>query len=180
MTPTRSGNFEFTRNGIRITIVPDGRQNRRGARTNINFNFNNAVSMRTQRGLVVSHTGPGVPRATIQTLYGRGLTATSTSGYGRGTTAADRADGNTSLGFHEGSHGRDFLTFMETHPWPVFIGSDGMTLRDFRQAMTDYVAECRRYSEDIERFSELQTDCVGLTIVDFYSAQNQTTTVNCP
>jgi hypothetical protein len=175
-----TGEVTMTINGVRVIFEPDGTKRSAGAATNISWNFNNAIGFRTRGGRITSHTGPGTPEARIRTRYGPGLSSSSQSGYGRGTTAADVAAGNTTLGFHEGSHGRDYLNFLVNHPFPTFTGSDGDTTRAFRQAITEYSAALRAYSDEIERFSELQTDCVGITIVDYYRARRQRSPVVCP
>jgi hypothetical protein len=60
-------------------------------------------------------------------VYGRGLRADVPSAYGRGTTPEDVGAGTTTLGFHEGSHARDYLRFLGEHPFPQFTGAVGMS-----------------------------------------------------
>lgn len=175
-----TGEVTMTINGVRVIFQPDGTKQSAGATTDINFSFNNAIQAQTQGGHVTSHTGPGTPEARIRTRYGPNVTSASPSAYGRGTTAADIAAGNTTLGFHEGSHGRDYLNFLVNNPFPTFTGTDGMTTQAFQQAMNQYTAACQSYSARIERFSEEQTDCVGITIEDHHAAQGQHSPVTCP
>jgi hypothetical protein len=118
---------------------------------------------------VTSFTGPGPTSIRIRTTYGPGATAAGPSDYGRGTTPADVAAGTTSLGFHEGSHGTDFLEFMAAHPYPRFIGRVGMTVAQFQAAMDSYTAARERYGKDMRTFSVQRTHCVGRTI-DQYNA----------
>jgi hypothetical protein len=82
--------------------------------------------------------------------------------------------------FLEGSHRRDYLNFLVNHPFPTFTGSDGDTTRAFRLAMHEYTTACNTYGDEIERFSELQTDCVGITIVDYHRGRGQRSSVVCP
>ncbi|MBD1847212.1 DUF4157 domain-containing protein [Cyanobacteria bacterium FACHB-63] len=174
----KTGQAVFTQGGVRITILPDGQQQQSGAQTTIKYNWGK-ISGQSKKGVVDSFTGPGVPKATIQTLYGLGLTASSTSGYGRGTTSTDVSSGNTSLGFHEGNHGTDYLTYFSANPIPQFTGTDGMTVKDFSDAVTQWKADCSQYSKALEAFSLQKTDCIGTTI-DQYNATKGKITTLCP
>ena len=86
------------------------------------------------------------------------------SAYGRGTTPEDVAAGTTTLGFHEGSHARDYLRFVREHPYPQFTGTVGMSVGDFNAATADYVREVGQYAADLTAASLHGTDCVGTTI----------------
>jgi hypothetical protein len=129
---------------------------------------------------VADFTGPGPISIRIRTTYGPGATATGRSGYGRGTTPADIAAGTTSLGFHEGSHGTDYLEFMAAHPYPRFIGRKGMTVAQFRAAMASYTAAVERYSQDMRTFTEQRTHCVGRTIDQYNATQGVQSAICTP
>jgi hypothetical protein len=148
---------------VSVVVLPDRSNNARGAETTIRF-APYRISARTARGRVTSVTGPGQPVATIQTVYGRGLRPDVPSAYGRGTTPEDVAAGTTTLGFHEGSHARDYLRFLREKPYPQFAGAIGMSVRDFNTAMTDYRREVGRYAARLTAASLHGTDCVGTTI----------------
>jgi hypothetical protein len=83
------------------------------------FNFD------TDNGLVSDFSGPGATQkkitVEIQSNYEVGRREDprdpDTSGYGRGTTAADIAAGTTSLQFHEGQHGLDYMEGIRTRPF---------------------------------------------------------------
>jgi len=116
---------------------------------------------------------------TIQTSYIREGAAISISGYGKGTTPEDIAGGkvtprSTSVGFHEGSHGLNFIEFLETHPPPEFTGTVGMAVPQFKQAMTAWNHQIRAYWPKIREFSSKETDCVGNTIDEYYLAGKET------
>jgi len=152
---------------INVTLLPDTATRDRSmtnrAETRIRFN-RAAINWRTNAaGIVTSIIGPPTPQATIQTTFGPGVTATSTSGYGRGTTAADVAAGNTSLGFHEGRHGVDFLRYMQANPYPAFTGQVGMPVADVQTAAQAYLTARQTYSDDMNRISTENSDCVGNT-----------------
>jgi hypothetical protein len=117
-------------------------------------------------GRITSFTGPGPIEIRIGTTYGPGVTAASRSGYGRGTTPADIASGTTTLGFHEGRHGLDFLDFMAAHGYPRFIGRVGMAEDQFKAAMTSFGAARERYRQQMDDFSKQRTDCVGSPTLD--------------
>jgi hypothetical protein len=169
-------------NGINVEIRPDAQSTaanmRNRAETTFNFNRYRINRRVGRNGNVSSFTGPGAPTLRIVTTYGRGATPAGISGYGRGTTTEDVAAGDTSLGFHEGRHGLDFMRYITEHPFPVFTGTVGMAQADFDQAMTDYVAARTQYATDLGRDSVLSTDCVGATI-DASNAANGVVTTEC-
>ena len=56
----------------------------------------------------------------------------------RGTTEEDKAAGNTTLGFHEGQHGLDYIKYLKENPLPQFLGKVGMQAEDDKTAMSAY------------------------------------------
>jgi Domain of unknown function (DUF4157) len=120
---------------------------------------------------------PVVPAVEIQTTYaaaGRNAAADpviATSGYGRGTTPADIAAGDTSLRFHEASHGADFLAYLAAHPYRPFRGTVGMPVVDWRREAQMFMIAHRDWATGLGRFSLCQTDCVGTTIDDFHRGE---------
>jgi hypothetical protein len=174
----RRGRASVAVGRVNVVVLPDGRRRARGAETTINFSpFR--ISSRTRAGRVVSFTGPGQPVATIQTVYGRGLGPDVQSAYGRGTTREDVAAGTTTLGFHEGSHGRDYLRFLREHPYPQFTGAIGMSTHDFNAAMADYRRQVSRYATELSAASLHGTDCVGTTIDQDNAARGVRVRVQC-
>jgi hypothetical protein len=194
LTPAaRTGVVSFAGNGFQITIAPDAtsRSMPNRAKTTVSLRWGR-VSTRVGgprgRRVVTRVTGPPTPTARIQTTYGRGVSATSSSGYGRGTTAEDVAGGavdprSTRLGFHEATHGLDYVAFLRSHPPPVFTGEVGMTAAQFRTALTQWDRDTRAYAAEIDRDSETRTDCVGTTIDDFkrsHAGRGQRVELVCP
>lgn len=114
---------------------------------------------------------------TIQTTFGPGTSAAAPSGAGRGTTTADKAVGQTTLGFHEGEHGRDFINFLRTNPYPVFAGATGQTTAVFRGHAVAFASAVTRYILTMARLSELRSDCVGTTVDAANAAKGQVTTI---
>lgn len=149
---------------------------RNKAETKFRFENNN-INYQASNGRVTSFTGPGQPRVRIRTTYGQGVSASSPSAYGRGTTAADIAAGSTSLGFHEGRHGLDYVAFFQSHTFPTFTGTLGMAETDFQEAINVYLEARRQYLADLEQYSLTQTDCVGTTIDQLNAQEGEVTTM---
>jgi hypothetical protein len=124
----------------------------------------------------------GNPEASIaiRTTYGPGTSAGAASGYGRGTTAADIAAGETTLGFHEGRHGVDFLRYMAAVAQPVFAGARGQTVAQFTAARTAYTAAWNAYFSEMEHRSVHHTDCVGSTAAASPNVQAVCTHTHAP
>jgi hypothetical protein len=155
--------------GVPVTILPDttSRQRRmRGrAKTRVRLNWK-TPKYRTLRGTVEWVGSVLQPTVTIRTTYGRGVTRRSQSAYGRGTTRADIAAGLTSLRHHEGIHGQDYLDYLNNHPLPEFSGRAGMSVREYRQAVSEYNDAMRQFQQDMESQSRQATDCVGIPGAD--------------
>jgi hypothetical protein len=103
---------------------------------------------------------------TIQTFYGPDASASDTSGYGRGTTTEDLAGAKVdprsrSLGFHEGSHGLDFVRYLRANPPPVYPVTVGMAVTKIDAAVKAWQAEWTAYDQAMEATSESSTDMVG-------------------
>ncbi|HNW98475.1 MAG TPA: DUF4157 domain-containing protein [Bacteroidales bacterium] len=177
-----SGNITFSYNGFDITIEPDGSQSDEGAETKLSLNFTNKIGKNwDEKNIITSFTPPITPTITIKTNYGPLSTAASISGYGRGTTAEDKRLGNTSLGYHEKSHSRNYLKYIVNNPAPVFAGKTGDTKKVFTDAEAKYVKALKAYVPDNERISELDTDCVGSpNIVQYHTNKGTKTKVKCP
>jgi hypothetical protein len=173
-----TGEINFRFNNYAITMRGDGSQTEDGATTHAEFaTVNIPYEFNPRTNLITAFTAPSAPSVTIWTDYGPNVTARSSSGYGRGTTSEDVRLGNTSLGYHERTHSRDFLRFMANTPPPAFTGTVGMTVAQFRLAVRAYTRALARISRD----SELATDCVGTpNIVQYHRAHGTTTTVTCP
>jgi hypothetical protein len=178
-----TGEVNFTSNGFQVTIAQDvfnDPQVREGAKTNIGLGFTTRPRYQWQarrgRRIIIAFDPLPEPTARIQTSYARGSTPTSASGYGRGTTPQDIAGGrvtprSTSLGFHEGSHGLDFVEFLESNPPPQFTGAVGMTEAQFLAAARRLDREWSAYRRRINAFSTSRTDCVGTTIDQYHQAR---------
>jgi hypothetical protein len=171
------GAAELTVNGVRVRILPDtsgGSENL----TKPRFvpDHLDTPGFKHAKGHVTQITGP-IPTAPVVEIFtsyaAQGPDAgrdplTNRSAYGRGTTPADRSAGTTSLRFHESQHGKDFLDFLASHPFPVFTGTVGQTTDAFRQARKDFLAQFKSWAEDMVSVSRCATDCVGSPDIDTF------------
>lgn len=178
----KGGSRRATVGDVEVTILPDQRSADKGmtgrAETHIAYSWSGLGYNTNAQGNVTRFTPPSI-KATISTTYGPNVTAASTSGYGRGTTATDKAAGTTSLGFHEGRHGLDFLTSLHLSSTPTFTGFVDQAEADFITAKATFGTDVATYFAKIESDSQLSTDCVGVTI-DQHNAQQGTITNICP
>lgn len=172
-----SGEGSLTIHGLRVILQSD----QTGANTTeTHYEFNQyAINFASQNGLVTSFTGPGAREVRIHTAYARGVTARDPSGYGRGTTREDIASGQTSIGFHEGSHGTDFLRYIRAHPYPQFQGRIGMRIRSFQNAMTEYQHAVNVYSQALDADSTRRTDCAGRSIDQYNTERGRHEPAQC-
>jgi len=97
----------------------------------------------------------------VQTTYGAGSKPTDRSLYGRGTTTKDKKKRNTSLGFHEFCHQKDFLRFLANNALPKFSGKVGQTEAAFQKAKPLLEKAFKKYWTEMNKYSERRTDEVG-------------------
>ena len=170
-----SGNVTYsTKNGFDVTILQDGVDQSLGSEGNTTIHVTSTPTFTSTGGKVDGFTVTK-PTATIQTFYGLSATRSGPSAYGRGTTAEDIAGGkvapkSTSLAFHEGMHGVDFMQYVEQNPPPAFGGAKGMTEDAFKKKITEYQAALKAYGEKATAFSSKRTHCVGTTIDQYKQA----------
>jgi hypothetical protein len=156
--------------GFDVNVAPDtttqDEQYRNQAHTGMGMDASPAVpsAFVDSSNVVQSTTVPGNIRMTIQTTYGPGTDPSGQSGYGRGSTPEDIAAGQTSIRFHEGHHGLDFLEFLRTNPAPQFGGQLGMTQTQWRQAEEQFRQDVEAYYQRAIQFTVQRTECVGRAI----------------
>lgn len=112
-------------------------------------------------GKVESFDEIKTPKVSIQTTYGPDAKASDESSYGRGTTEADEAAGNTSLGFHEGMHGKTTLDYLKNNPLPKFTGTVGMKKKEFEAAKAEYEKKMKEAEKKLQEIQIEKVDCVG-------------------
>lgn len=111
--------------------------------------------------IITKVEAPEPPEVEIKTIYGPGTKKGDPSKYGRGTTEADVKAKKTTLGHHEGMHGKSTLDYLKNNPLPKFKGKKGMTKADFEKAMADYDTEMEEYSAKMAASNKEEIDCVG-------------------
>jgi Domain of unknown function (DUF4157) len=166
----------FSVNSVNLVVEPD-QTLRRGSTVTfhgqrIRVNRTGAVTAASLRPRVTpTYSGRGRSRRVtsvtltytlyIKTFYGTRAASSDTSGYGRGTTAADIAAGNTTLGFHEGSHGQDYQDYIAQNPLPQFILAVPANIRQYNAALRGFNREVNTYFTAMTAHSETHTDMVG-------------------
>lgn len=173
-----SGGVRLVRGGVDIVVLPDLITDSisKGAITTCKLTPY-GINWETTNDSVKSFTGPGKPKATIQTAFNKSSAATATSAYGRGTTADDVKAGRTSVGFHEGCHGSDYLEFLGTNPYPTFPGKVDMAVSDFKVDVAKYKSAVKDYFSKLDDFTAQRTDCVGTTIDKFNTTEGSKTSI---
>jgi Domain of unknown function (DUF4157) len=121
---------------------------------------------------VVSEFPGYSPAVTLEivTTYPAGMTPQTTQGYGRGTTTQDVSNKATSVRFHEGAHGEDYINFIRQKPFPVFAGKVGMKKADFEKAKKTYTDAVSDWGKALKKVT-LQGECVGKTIDEFHKGE---------
>ena len=153
--------------GFDVSILPDTTSQdeamRNQAHTSVEVDANPAVPehINTKGGLIDSMDPVGNVRITIRTTYGPGAQSSSESAYGRGTTQEDISAGRTSLGFHEGNHGLDYLEFLRNNPPPRFTAQEGQPEAEVQRAQEQFRRDVDDFNQRIARFTAQRTECVG-------------------
>lgn len=171
-----TGVHKLTINGVEVEIHPDVFiKGEKGGETAFEMIPQNrswdGYDMDSDGLITAVKNPPNVPKIVIKTTYGLEVKPGDPSAYGRGTTAEDKKAGNTSIRFHEGSHGTDCLKYLADNPFPKFPDGVGMKKADFLKAVEKYTTQRKEFSKKMDEFSEKRTDCVGYTI-DKYHQDN--------
>ena len=168
LSPGQDGGVTFPVSGLRVRILPDATSPKLGKRAETTAQFKYSGGRWTSAdGITVSKvTDAPAPVVTIQTFYGPEASAPVRSGYGRGTTTEDLAGAkvdprSSSLGFHEGSHGLDYVRYLRGNRPPVYPVTVGMPIAKIDAAVTAWRAEWTEYERAAKAASEAATDMVG-------------------
>lgn len=97
----------------------------------------------------------------IQTTYAANAKPEGPSAYGRGTTAEDKKEGNTSLKYHEGNHGQDYMNYVTDNPFPELVINEPLTQAEYDQAYKDWEASVQEFINGMEQYSKERTDETG-------------------
>ena len=144
------------KNGVKVTILQD----RVVAKTNTGRQAETGLNMHVAGN---RKNGTATVTWTIQTNYKQGVKPTGQQSYGRGTTQDDIDQGHTTIGFHEGEHGRNFLDQLEQNAPPEFNPDkkkfDGSWT--FDKAGAAFGKELNKYFNETVKLNLDETDCVG-------------------
>lgn len=122
------------------------------------------VKVKKSKGKIISVTI--TKELTIQTTYGHKADPEATSVYGRGTTEDDQEAGNTSLRFHEGSHGQDYINYVNTNPFPEIVIEEPLTQKEYNVLFKEWKKQVKEYKDDMQTQSKNDTDEVGHTLTE--------------
>lgn len=108
---------------------------------------------KTMNGKIAEITKKLICRGTfsIQTSYRPGSDPNHDSKYGRGTTAADKASGNVTLGFHESCHRDEYIDYLTNTTFPTFDGKIGNTEKDFNAALKKFTDAFKAFGAGYKR-----------------------------
>ena len=153
----KNGNVTVTlKNGTSVTILPNtvvGRTRSGGqAETELRLGMNRNALAKTASAVW-----------TIRTSFRSGVNPDKTQIYGRGTTPDDITDGNTSIRFHEGEHGRGFLEYLDKNAPPTFNpGNKPFTGSwTYAKARNQFAYALNQYYDKALKANLNETDCVG-------------------
>ncbi|HZO54561.1 MAG TPA: hypothetical protein VFB63_17745, partial [Bryobacteraceae bacterium] len=117
-----------------------------------------SAQWKTQNGKVTSVTIN--KELHVQTTYGSKADPAADSAYGRGHIKSDKDAGNGSLRFHEGNHGKDYIEYARTHPFPTVEIDKPITKQEFDKKMAEFNKQVDQYQKDMEAQSKAHTDDV--------------------
>jgi len=117
-----------------------------------------STQFKTQNGKVTSVTVN--KELDVQTTYGSKADPAADSAYGRGHIKTDKDAGNGSLRFHEGNHGKDYIDYVKTHPFPTVEIDKPITKQGFDKKMSEFKKQAEQYQKDMEAQSKEHTDDV--------------------
>jgi len=165
LQPLDNGNIETTINGVKVIIRPDARSRKKGknAKTDFSVSGGNISHVRKSGRKVISFVGPTQITITIRTTYNKDANPGLRSTYGRGTEASDP---DTTLGFHEGSHGTDYMDYLQSNTVPAFNGTVGMLVSEFNRELKAYNRALNAFFKGMGNESVQHTDCVGSPTID--------------
>ncbi|MDP1880898.1 MAG: hypothetical protein Q8K60_08160, partial [Parachlamydiaceae bacterium] len=138
-----------------IQIKPDQKTDKpgKGARTDLSSDIANKALKYSfdNKGIVTKLVNfPVKVTVTIQTFYNKESNPDSNSGYGRGTTEQDKKRGATTLRFHEGSHGKDYIDYLKANPLPLFkVGMTKSSLLKGMDALTKASDYSNKHTDEV-------------------------------
>lgn len=145
------------KNGVQVVILPDKvvSQTHTGHQAETELNMQVAGNRKSGKATVTW---------TIQTSFMRGVSPSGQQSYGRGTTKEDVDKGDTTIGFHEGEHGRHYLDYLEKNLPPEFNPEKKPFKGSwtFNRAGQAWKNELDKYYDQLMKENIDVTDCVGV------------------
>lgn len=110
----------------------------------------------------VTSVSPTTQRLTLKTVYPRGTSRTTQSGYGVGTRQAEDVDtGRSTLAHHEGEHALCFVQHVKGNAPPRFGGKVGDTKAQVEAKAQTFEAAMTAYYADMAARCGNAVDCTG-------------------
>ena len=110
----------------------------------------------------VTSVRPSTQRLTLKTVYPRGTTRTTQSGYGVGTRQAEDIDtGRSTLAHHEGEHAVCFVQFVNDTAPPTFGGKKGDTKFQVEAKAQTFQTDMENYYARMKTQCGNAVDCTG-------------------
>lgn len=152
----RSGDFD-------VVVKPDKRAKKgaKGVKSNGAVTYGNisaSIKPVIVKGKIVSVVIKR--KLSIQTVYGHGADPEADSAYGKGHIEKDKKEGNTSLRFHEGCHGQDYIDYVKGMPFPTISVEEPLTKKEFKKLLKDWKNDVKTFQKDMEGMSKASTDDV--------------------
>jgi hypothetical protein len=150
-----------------VKVKPDGKDANKGEDKKLDVRSDGAVthgdihaqvSYKTVNGKVTSVSIK--KELDVKTTYGSKADPAANSADGRGHIKTDQDAGNSSLRFHEGNHGQDYIDYVKTHPYPTIEIDKPITKQEFDTRVSEWKNQAEQYQKDMESQSKQHTDDV--------------------
>lgn len=109
----------------------------------------------------VSSVHPTLQELKIKTVFLRGTSRISQSGYGVGTRKADVKTGRITLAHHEGSHATCFIQYLRDNAPPTFAGKKGDTDTQINEKGQTFKTAMEKYYKNMAALCGASVDCTG-------------------
>lgn len=148
--------------GVRVVVLPDTvGAVKAGKSADTHIEIEHHISAPFIKGGKIATAGQADVTLRIRTTFVDAASSSGPSKFGRGTTKDDKAAGNTSLQFHEGSHGASAIDFVAANPIPQFDGKAGMTEKAYQDAVKKFEKALTDYKTALLNANVQTVDCVG-------------------
>jgi hypothetical protein len=148
--------------GVKVEVFPDTvGAVKPGKSADTNIQIAHHITAPVIKAGKIDTAGVASVSLIIRTTYREGVDPGGKSKFGAGTRDADKKAGNTSLRYHEGSHGGSAIDFVAAHPVPEFAGKVGMTTAEYNKAVENFKAALTAYTSTMLQANVQGVDCAG-------------------